>query len=164
MKRRHSVFLVACCVLCVVGVQLVHAQDGQLVWTQNLNNGGRVYAMVVNPLVQTTLYSAGLDSGVYKSTDAGATWFAANNGLTYRAVQALAVSQSNPSVVYAGTDQNGSTNSGVYISTDAGANWMASQREASFDKPRQSPPPGSIAPGTAMAAGVSQRSKSSGLT
>ena len=126
MKRRYNVFLVACCVLCAVGVQFVRAQDGPLAWTQNLNNGARVYAMVVDPANQATLYSAGLDSGVYKSTNSGVSWFAANNGLTYRAVQALAISMSNPGVLYAGTDQNGSTNSGVYVSTDGGGTWVLS--------------------------------------
>ena len=126
MKKQYSVFLVACCVLCVVGIQFVHAQDGPLAWTQNLNNGARVYAMVVDPVNQATLYSAGLDSGVYKSTNAGLSWFAANNGLTYRAVQALAISRSSPGVLYAGTDQNGSTNSGVYVTTDGGGTWVLS--------------------------------------
>ena len=50
MKRREGILLlVVCCMLGMVGVQLVHAQDGPLVWTQNLGNGGRVYAMVIDP-------------------------------------------------------------------------------------------------------------------
>jgi photosystem II stability/assembly factor-like uncharacterized protein len=129
MKRREGILLlVFCCMLGMVGVQLVHAQDGPLVWTQNLSNGGRVYAMVIDPTNQSILYSAGLDSGVYKSTNAGATWFAANNGLTYRAIQALAISPSNPNVLYAGTDPAavGGTNKGVYVTTNGGTSWTRS--------------------------------------
>ncbi|MEK9138589.1 MAG: hypothetical protein AAB393_15810, partial [Bacteroidota bacterium] len=122
-KRNNFFLLVACCVLAVIGVQLVHAQDGQLTWTQNLSNGGRVFAMAINPATPAIIYSAGLDSGVYKTTNAGVSWFAVNTGLTYVKVQALAICRSNPNVLYAGTDQNGGANSGIYVTTDAGANW-----------------------------------------
>ncbi|MBM2840731.1 MAG: hypothetical protein HW412_1259, partial [Bacteroidetes bacterium] len=124
MKRRYNVVLfVACCVLALVSVQLAQAQDGQLTWTQNLSNGGRVYAMAINPSNPAIIYSAGLDSGVYKTTNAGVSWFAVNTGLTYRNVQALAISRSNPNVLYAGTDHLGGVNKGVYVTTNAGASW-----------------------------------------
>ncbi|MGA2668372.1 MAG: T9SS type A sorting domain-containing protein [Ignavibacteria bacterium] len=97
--------------------------DGPLTWTQLYNNLGRIYLIVVTPPNQNTIYEAGLDSGVYKSTNAGLNWIQVNTGMTYIHVQALAVSPSNPSVIYAGTDQLGTTNSGVYKSTNAGASW-----------------------------------------
>jgi len=69
------------------------------------------------------MYFGSLDSGIYKTTNSGLNWAPVNNGLTYIKVQCLAISSSNPNVVYAGTDHNGSANSGIYVSTDAGANW-----------------------------------------
>lgn len=103
--------------------QSVSSQDGPNTWTQTYNNNGRVYAMVINPVAQTTIYWGGLDSGVYKTTNGGANWFPVNNGLTYIKVQALAIGTSNANVLYAGTDQLGTTNSGVYKTTDGGASW-----------------------------------------
>jgi hypothetical protein len=97
--------------------------DGPNAWTLLYNNGGRVYLIAVTPSSQNVIYEAGLDSGIYKSTNAGLNWSQVNTGLTYIKVQALAISPSNPSVIYAGTDQLGSPNSGVYKSTNAGASW-----------------------------------------
>ena len=99
------------------------AQDGPDVWTSSSGNIGRVYAMVIDPQNDNIIYAGGLDSGIYKTTNAGLTWFSVNNGLTYKKVQALAISSSNPQILFAGTDQNGSSNSGVYKTTNGGANW-----------------------------------------
>ena len=99
------------------------AQDGPDVWTSFSGNIGRVYAMVIDPQNDNIIYAGGLDSGIYKTTNAGLTWFAVNNGLTYNKVQALTISYSNPQILFAGTDQNGSSNSGVYKTTNGGASW-----------------------------------------
>ena len=40
--------------------------------------------------------------GVFKSTDSGATWAAANTGLTYPYVYALAIDPATPATLYAG--------------------------------------------------------------
>ena len=92
-------------------------------WTQSLSNCGRIYTIVLDPTNQNIIYAAGLDSGIYKSTNAGLNWTKINNGFTYAKIQCLAICNSNTNVLYAGTDQNGSTNSGVYVSTDGGASW-----------------------------------------
>jgi len=98
--------------------------DGIGVWTQTYNNGGRIYGASINPVSQNTLYVCSLDSGVYKTSNAGISWIQCNTGMTYFHVQCVAVSPSNPSIVYAGTDSLGGwTTSGVYKSTDAGASW-----------------------------------------
>jgi photosystem II stability/assembly factor-like uncharacterized protein len=109
--------------LLFLSIHLMYASDGPNFWTISYNNNGRVYAMVINPVSQNIMYEAGLDSGVYKSTDFGVNWSPANNGLTYNHVQAMDISRSNPDVLYVGTDQNGAANSGVYKTTDAGATW-----------------------------------------
>jgi photosystem II stability/assembly factor-like uncharacterized protein len=109
--------------LLLISATYLYSQDGLNIWTQSFNNTGRVYAIVVNPTNQNIMYHGGLDSGIFKSTNAGVNWSPANTGLLYLKVQCLAISSSNPNVLYAGTDQNGAANSGIYVSTDAGATW-----------------------------------------
>jgi ligand-binding sensor domain-containing protein len=51
------------------------------------------------------------------TTNASATWFSANSGLTPRTVYALLFDGNTPNKLYAGTDD------GLYISTDGGSHW-----------------------------------------
>ena len=97
------------------------AQDGLGVWTTTTTGVGPVYAIVVDPSNTDIMYSGSLTLGVYKSTDAGGTWNAMNTGLTNTAVLSLAISASNPQVLYAGI--NVGANDGVYKTTDGGASW-----------------------------------------
>jgi hypothetical protein len=101
---------------------ITFSQEGNGVWTLNTNAVGTVYAMVIDPLNPNNIYSAGLTAGIFKSTNGGTSWAAVNTGLTYTAVQTLAISPSNPLVLYAGTNQ-GNPNSGIYVTTNGGANW-----------------------------------------
>ncbi|MCU0371822.1 MAG: T9SS type A sorting domain-containing protein [Ignavibacteria bacterium] len=116
-KYLISVFLL------LISAATLYSQDGLGVWTVTYNNTSRIYAIVINPVNQNIMYTGSLDSGVYKTTNGGLNWTPVNNGLTYVKVQCLAISSSNPNVLYAGTDHLGTTNSGIYVSTDAGANW-----------------------------------------
>lgn len=73
-----------------------------------------------------------ITSGVYKSTDRGATWTPASNGLplvggsatTTRSVFALAVHPRRSGVLWASTIETGQA-SRLYRSDDAGASWTA---------------------------------------
>ena len=124
MKKRDGLVLLAVtCVLGLITVQTTNGQSGPFVWTQNLSNNARIYAIAVHPTDPGIIYVAGLDSGVYKTTNAGLSWSAVNSGLAYNKVQALAISPSSPNILYAGTDQNGGSNSGMYITTNAGGSW-----------------------------------------
>ena len=75
-----------------------------------------VYALAINPVNTSTLYAA-TDNGVLRTTNGGATWEPANNGLPSGRVTAVAIDPSNPSVVYVGTQ-------GVYKSTNGGSTWV----------------------------------------
>ena len=66
--------------------------------------------------------------GVYKSTDGGLTWSAVTDKYFGGAIGAIAVSESNPDVVYVGTGEypirgNVSHGEGVYKTTDGGKTW-----------------------------------------
>jgi photosystem II stability/assembly factor-like uncharacterized protein len=66
------------------------------------------------------------NGGVWKTVNAGVTWFPVTDEVhAVRGFTALAVAQSQPSVVYAGTGSVFGSNygSGVWRSTDAGAHW-----------------------------------------
>ncbi len=84
---------------------------------------GSVAAHPVNPdiaYIGTTAFSK--ESGVYKTTDGGATWrhmkgASEATSLPAIPVGAIAIHEQRPEVVFAGTDV------GVYVSHDAGENW-----------------------------------------
>lgn len=97
------------------------AQDGLLVWTTTTTSVGPVYAIVIDPSNNDIMYTGSSTSGVFKTTDAGATWNPANTGLLNISILSLGISTSNPQVLYAGT--NFGANDGVYKSTDGGGNW-----------------------------------------
>jgi len=68
------------------------------------------------------------NGGVWKTVNAGATWLPVTDAVqAVRGFTALAVAQSQPSVVYAGTGSVFGSNygSGVWKSTDAGAHWQS---------------------------------------
>jgi photosystem II stability/assembly factor-like uncharacterized protein len=68
------------------------------------------------------------NGGVWKTVNAGATWLPVTDEVqVVRGFTALAVAQSQPSVVYAGTGSVFGSNyaSGVWKSTDAGAHWQS---------------------------------------
>ena len=68
------------------------------------------------------------NAGVWKTVNAGATWFPVTNAVDdIRGITALAVARSQPSVVYAGTGSvfGSHYSSGVWKSTDAGRHWQS---------------------------------------
>jgi photosystem II stability/assembly factor-like uncharacterized protein len=93
------------------------------------HRGGRVVAVAGHPLNPGTFYFGACAGGVWKTTDAGSTWRNISDGyLTTSAIGAIAVSPSDPSVIYVGTGEtairgNVSHGDGVYRSTDGGRTW-----------------------------------------
>ncbi len=102
--------------------------------------GGRVAAVagvIGDPL---TYYMGATGGGVWKTTNAGATWANVSDAdFNVGTIGAIAVAPSDPNVVYVGAGESpirGVTTShgdGVYVSTDAGAHW----RHVGLDATRQ---------------------------
>ncbi|HJW32899.1 MAG TPA: hypothetical protein VJ505_05975 [Holophagaceae bacterium] len=91
--------------------------------------GGRVTAVTGVRHQPATYYFGATGGGVWKTTDAGATWTnLSDKDFKTGSVGALAVSESDPNVVYAGMGEapirgNASHGDGVYRSTDGGLSW-----------------------------------------
>jgi photosystem II stability/assembly factor-like uncharacterized protein len=88
------------------------------VWTSIGPEGGTMSSLAIDPLSPSTLY-AGTASGVFKSTNSGASWSAINIGLTSTSIKALAINPATPSIIYAGGF------GGMFKSIDSGASWSA---------------------------------------
>jgi photosystem II stability/assembly factor-like uncharacterized protein len=91
--------------------------------------GGRVTAVAGVNSRPGTYYFGATGGGVFKSQDSGASWQPVTDGfLKTGSVGAIAVSESDPNVIYAGMGEqairgNASHGDGVYKSVDAGRTW-----------------------------------------
>jgi photosystem II stability/assembly factor-like uncharacterized protein len=94
------------------------------------HRGGRVVAVAGHPTEAGTFYFGGCAGGVWQTTNGGSHWRNVSDGFfRTSAVGALAVSDSDPNVVYAGTGEttirsNVSHGDGMYRSTDGGRTWQ----------------------------------------
>ena len=86
------------------------------VWTQIGPYGGTINELAAAPGTPATMYAA-TGGGIFKSTNAGATWAGSSSGLTDGNVTSIAVNPANTSEVYA------TTSTALWRSTDAGATW-----------------------------------------
>lgn len=90
--------------------------------------GGRTRAVAGVPSEPNVFYMAQSNGGVWKTTDAGRVWTPIFDDQPTGSVGALAVSVSNPNVIYVGSGEglhrpDLSVGDGVYKSTDAGKTW-----------------------------------------
>ncbi|HUA09224.1 MAG TPA: hypothetical protein VMA98_08125 [Candidatus Acidoferrales bacterium] len=93
--------------------------------------GGRVVAVAGVPSNPNLFYMGGVEGGIWRSTDYGVTWDNISDGKipgTATSIGAIAVAQSNPKVIYAGTGESDirgdfDTGVGVFKSSDAGNTW-----------------------------------------
>src|SRR6185437_8490697 len=93
------------------------------------HRGGRVVAVAGHPTDRKAFYFGACAGGVWKTTDGGTYWENISDGFfKTAAVGALAVSTSDPNVIYVGMGEtairgNVSHGDGVYKSTDGGQTW-----------------------------------------
>ena len=91
--------------------------------------GGRVVAVSGVTSQPNVYYFGATGGGVWKTIDSGATWAPVSDGqFKTGSVGAIGVSESDPSVIYAGMGEpdirgNASHGDGVYKSIDAGKTW-----------------------------------------
>ena len=90
--------------------------------------GGRSVAVTGSVARPNEYYMGTTGGGVLKTTDGGLTWSPTTDGFFGGTIGAIAVSESNPDVVYVGTGEyairgNVSHGDGIYRSDNAGKTW-----------------------------------------
>ena len=91
--------------------------------------GGRVTTVTGVPSQPQTFYMGVASGGLFRTTDAGASWVPITDGkVAVASTGDVAVAESDPNTIYLGTGSddirsNVSTGRGVYKSTDAGRTW-----------------------------------------
>jgi photosystem II stability/assembly factor-like uncharacterized protein len=91
--------------------------------------GGRSFGVAGSPSQPDTFYFGSVGGGVWKTENAGHTWFpVSDEGIPIGSIGAIAVAPSNPSVIYVGTGEpdiraQHSYGDGMYKSTNEGKTW-----------------------------------------
>jgi len=89
---------------------------------------GRALAAEGIPGQPSTFYFGSVDGGVWKSANAGRTWEPISDGQMNPSIGAIAISSSNPKIIYVGTGEADMRSDitygeGVYKSIDGGKHW-----------------------------------------
>ena len=113
------------------GLAILHGRNGQ--WQADLRlDGLYAWCVVADPLRPEQLYCGTFGSGLWRSTDAGASWRPVGDGIPYAEVMSVAVSPlervGDRGVVWAGTEP-----SALFRSEDGGDTWQ--ERPALRDLP-----------------------------
>src|SRR4249919_3151499 len=93
------------------------------------SRGGRVTTVTGVPSQPRTFYMGVASGGVFRTTDAGASWVPITDGkVPVASTGSIAVAESDPNTIYLGTGSddirsNVSTGRGVYKTGDGGATW-----------------------------------------
>lgn len=89
------------------------------------NIGGRIRAIVIDPRNANRIYIGAATGGVWLSENAGQTFRPLTETLPSLAIGALAMSPTNPDVLYAGTGENfaGIAGMGMFRSVNGGQTW-----------------------------------------
>jgi photosystem II stability/assembly factor-like uncharacterized protein len=115
---------------CATGQSYSEAQFKGMKWRSiGPYRGGRVLAVTGVPGSAYTYYFGGVAGGVWRTTDGGVSWQPISDGSVIASIGAIAVSESNPNVIYVGTGEsclrgNISYGNGVYKTTDGGKTWQ----------------------------------------
>ncbi len=101
------------------------------------HRGGRVTTVAGIPDEPFTFYMGATGGGVWKTTDAGTSWFNISDGyFNTTGIGDIVIAPSDPNVIYVGTGESPvrgvktSHGDGIYKSTDAGQTWTRVGLEA----------------------------------
>ena len=102
------------------GVQV--SRDGGKSWSGNLiekyTRRSEALGVALRPGEPDTVLVASAEAGMFRSTDGGETWVAANAGINTQLLHQVVFAPSNSEVAYV------ATHDGIYRSDDAGMTWM----------------------------------------
>ena len=93
-------------------------------WSAYPLNGGEMTSIAADPVNARIAWVGTRDAGVFKTTDGGASWQPARDGLTFLPIRTLRLDPTDPDTLWAGTDLDG-----VWKTIDGGASWARTGRE-----------------------------------
>jgi hypothetical protein len=109
-------------------------------WLGPGNIGGRTRSILIHPTQPDRMWLGSVAGGVWKTTDGGANWAPVSNFLSNMAVSSMAMSPTNPAIMYAGTGEgfyngDGIRGAGILKSTNTGGTWtqLASTANSNFE-------------------------------
>ena len=116
--HKRSIPFVAVLGLLILGGATTGTVHGQ--WTSIGPDGGWVEVVVIDPETPSTLYAATQRGGVFKSSDAGASWTGMSNGIPVNLnlqIREMHIDPLTPETLYL------ATNGGVFKSTNGAHSW-----------------------------------------
>ena len=137
MSKAKNLSLVAALVLVAGFLTGAYAQQAaspgaeayrQLHWRHIGPEGNRFSAVAGVPGDPNLYYAGAASGGIYKTLDGGVNWQPVFDNQPVQSIGSLAVSQSDPNIVWAGTGEahirsHISVGQGIYKSVDAGKTW-----------------------------------------
>jgi photosystem II stability/assembly factor-like uncharacterized protein len=129
MRSGRNVIAIGFAIILGIGPARAGEYDSILRW-RNIGpyRGGRTRAIAGVPSQPNVFYMVPVNGGVFKSIDYGRTWQPIFDDQPTASVGAIAVSISNPNVIYVGSGEglhrpDLSVGDGIYKSIDAGKTW-----------------------------------------
>lgn len=97
-------------------------------WIGPGNVGGRVRALLVHPSAPATMFAGSVSGGIWKTTNAGASWAPIDDFMANLAVTSMVFHPTNPQIMYAATGEGFSNadairGAGIFRSLDGGTTW-----------------------------------------
>ncbi len=93
------------------------------------NYGGRTRSIIVHPTNSNTWWAGAVGGGIWKTTDAGATWQSKTDNMPIISVTCMAICNNQPDILYAGTGEgfyniDAIVGDGLFKTTDGGETWQ----------------------------------------
>ena len=133
-QKVAQIILVLCCFsVPILLMPLALHESGTDLWLHAGLSKSTVNKVLIADGMVPLRYALIVGKGVYRTSDNGISWLPVNNGLPSDSrgrirAQTLAVSEANPSVVYAGVGgvatRNNMLSAGLYLTEDGGATWL----------------------------------------